>query len=288
MNTAILVAPKFDEATEHSYDCSRDIKSQLEKHGYEVIEVNGGRVHKELVEEKLKENEGAIYIHYDHGSEDAHYGSETEQVINTENVGLLSGREVYCMNCSSAKKLGVEAWRKGAKAYWGYNDVFVFTTDALDEFKEFSNSGLIFRLGGKDWMECLRLTKQLAEDLAQKLAKEGKIIASVILQNDANILRCYTPDNPPDESGCVFRRTALKLFGNKVGWRISRKYAISVLLLGLGTGIFIHDRILEWEVLSCRLHGIDAGFFLVFIACLLLSFNIISYIKGNVTWEEFS
>jgi len=218
MSVAVLVAPKFDSATEYSYDWSREAKALLEQKGYEVIDIGGRRVSRAEVEEALKENPSAIYIHYNHGSEDAHWGSEDEAVVNLENVTLLSGRETYCMNCLSAKKLGVEAWKRKATAYYGYVEVFTFTTEALNSFKEFTNSGLKFRLEGKSWNECLQLAKDLAKALAQKLVEAGKYIASVILQGDADVLRCYTEDMPPT-SDCVFRRLCLKIFGPKIGWK---------------------------------------------------------------------
>jgi len=219
MSVAVLVAPLFDEATRYSYDWSREAKALLEEKGYKVIDIGGRRVSKAEVEEALKRNSNVLYIHMNHGSESAHWGSENEAVINLENVQLLSERETYCMNCLSAKKLGVEAWKEKAEAYWGYVEVFTFTTEALDEFREFANSGLKFRLEGKSWKESLQLAKDLAKALAQKLVEAGKYIASVILQGDADALRCYTEDMPPT-SDCAFRRLAISIFGPKIGWKL--------------------------------------------------------------------
>jgi len=218
MSVAVLVAPKFDSATEYSYNWSREAKALLEDKGYKVIDIGGQRVSRTKVEEALKQNSNVLYIHMNHGSEDAHWGSEEEAVINLENVALLSGRETYCMNCLSAKKLGVEAWKNKAVAYWGYVEVFTFTTEALEEFREFVNSGLKFRLEGKSWKECLQLAKDLAKELAQKLVVAGKYIASVILQGDADALCCYTENMPPT-SDCAFRRLAISVFGPKLGWK---------------------------------------------------------------------
>lgn len=219
MSVAILVAPKFDSTTEYSYDWSREAKALLEEKDYKVIDISGRRVRRAEVEEALKRNSNMLYIHMNHGSEDAHWGSEDEAVVDLENVELLSGRETYCMNCLSAKKLGVEAWKDKALAYWGYVEVFTFTTEALDEFREFANSGLKFRLEGKTWKESLSMTKDLAKALAQKLVEAGKYIASVILQGDAEALRCYTEDMPPT-SDCAFRRLAIRIFGPKIGWKL--------------------------------------------------------------------
>jgi len=45
-------------------------------------------------------------------------------------VDLLRDRETVQNNCSSAKILGVEAWRRRCKAYLAYVDTVYFTTDA--------------------------------------------------------------------------------------------------------------------------------------------------------------
>jgi len=219
VSEAVLVAPKFDSATEYSYGWSREAKALLEEKSYEVIDIGGGPVSRAEVENALRQNPGVLYVHFDHGSDSAHWGSQTEAVVDLNNVKLLSGREVYCMNCLSAKKLGVEAYKNGALAYWGYVETFTFSTEAIEEFGEFAVSGLKFRLQGETWMQSLQHAKDLAKALGQKLVEAGKYIASVILQGDADALVCYTPDNPP-ESKCIFRKTAIRIFGPKTGWKL--------------------------------------------------------------------
>jgi hypothetical protein len=49
----------------------------------------------------------------------------------------------------------------------------------------------------KKMEKCPKLTKELANELCQKLIKSGKYIAAVFLRLDANALRCYTASNPP-------------------------------------------------------------------------------------------
>jgi hypothetical protein len=278
LKVAILIAPKFDTATNFSYDWSREVKVGLEQKGYTVIDIGGRQVSRAEVEKALKENPNVIYIHYDHGSEDAHWGSETEAVVDLKNVSLLGQREVYCMNCLSAKKLGVEAYKNGALAYYGYVEVFSFSTEALDEFREFANSGLKFRLEGKTWEESLQLAKELADELCQKLVEAGKYIASVLLKQDADALRCYTPNNPPT-SNCTLRKTAIRLFGPKLGWKISRKHALSILFFAAGVGVYLHDRCAEWVTLGCRLHGLDVGATLLMLSWIILSFEFVQWLK---------
>jgi len=49
--------------------------------------------------------------------------------------------------------------------------------------------------------------------------------------------------------------------------------------MGGGLGTYIHDRIAEWAVLGCRLHGIDIGFMLITVSWLILSMEIVRWMK---------
>jgi len=233
---ALIVAPVFDEATRHSYDWSRLAKTMLEEEGYLVHDLSGRGVGRREVEEAVGDTD--IVCFFDHGDEDRLFGDRSEPVLDLGNVDLLSGREVYTMACLSARRLGVEAWRRGAKAYWGYEDSFIFTTDAVEEFREFAVSGLRYRLQGKSWSEALELARKLGRSLADKLADEGKIIASSCMHHDADALRCYDGGEPP--ARCLLRRIALKIFG-RVGWLVSRLRGVCILGFGVGYGIALHD-----------------------------------------------
>lgn len=190
-NVAVVVAPKFDLATEHSYSWSREVVDVLRSYGYEVVDIGGRPVSRSEVTDALLRNTGALYVHYDHGSEWAHWGSQVEPVVDLWNVDLLSGREVYCMNCESARLLGVEAIKRGCLAYWGYRDVFVFTSDAVADFKEFANAGIKRRLSGLSWKEALNEVKKLGVSLSEKLFSEGKFVAASAIQHDTDVLVCY-------------------------------------------------------------------------------------------------
>jgi hypothetical protein len=280
MTLAILVAPKFDEPTSYSYEWSREIKEMLEEKGFQVVDISGRAVSREEVEQFLRQNPKVIYIHYNHGNTDCHYGSETVKVVDLKNAVLLSGREVYCMNCLSARELGVEAYKNGALAYWGYVEVFAFSTEALDEFKEFANAGLKYKLEGHTWEECLKLVKELAEQLCQKLVEAGKYMASILLKQDADALRCYTPNNPPTETKCIFRKVALKIFGHKLGWKINRRHALALITFWCGWGLAVHDFFVECATpLRFPPHGFWFGVALITLSFFIATYDYVKWLK---------
>jgi hypothetical protein len=271
----------FDSPTGYSFEWSREIKSLLEEKGYTVIDISGRPLSRAEVEKALTENPNALFVFYNHGNEDCLWASETEKAVDEGNVQLLASRECFTMACLSAKQLGVQAYKVGCLAYWGYVEVFSFSTEALDEFREFANSGLKFRLEGKTWEESLQLAKELADELCQKLVEAGKYIASVLLKQDADALRCYTPNNPPTSS-CTLRKTAIRLFGPKLGWKLSRTTGFGILLTLIGWGIVAHDfahQVYELKGTPFSLEGGYVGLALNLIGFILLTSEFVKWLK---------
>ena len=241
MKAAVLNAPKFDEPTEHSLDWSREVKGWLENKGYAVVDISGRETNRSEVEAALKNHPRALFIHYNHGSEDKLWGSKTEAVVDLKNVDLLADRPVYCMNCLSAQKLGVEVWKRGCMAYYGYVQVFAFSTEALEAFKTFANYGIFLYLEGETWSELLSKAREKGRELSAKLASEGKYLASILMSQDTDALHCWNGEEPPPEvSKCFLRRTAVRLLG-RTGWMLSRKFSLSLLIFSVGFGVGLHD-----------------------------------------------
>jgi len=136
VDVIISCAPLFDEVTEYCYEESRDLIRYAESRGFKVVDLAKEDAVRERVEEALRRNPGALFFHSDHGSPDRVWGNDGRPVLDLENVDLLRGRETVQNNCSSARILGVEAWRRGCKAYLGYVDMVYFTTDAWETFKK--------------------------------------------------------------------------------------------------------------------------------------------------------
>jgi len=224
LNKLITVAPVFDEVTKITFQEKERVKLYAEEYGIDVFDYSEGLATRCLVEEILREYPTAMFFHADHGNTDKLYGVNASVIVDLKNVGLLATRECYMDNCSSAKTLGVEAFKHGCPMFWGYTDVFSFTTDALDEFSEFVLFGIKRRIEDWnnpefDWQQTLDDAKFRAQQLMDELIADGKIVAASCMANDARILVCLQPDVPP-QSDCPFRRFAVWLFGEKWGWRL--------------------------------------------------------------------
>jgi len=217
----LMIRPIFDDVTELTFDEAQDVLDYFKEKGVEYIDLGADEATREKVEDFLHSNPNIGVLHYDHGNESSWIGSNEQPVVDLENVHLLEKRECYANNCSSAKALGVEAWKIGA-VYWGYKDVFVFTTDALEEFKQFVNNGIKRRVDGFSWKECLEKTKEVATLLIDQLIKAGKGLAASCLRWDVDILVCYNAESP--ETDCPLRKLAIKIFGEEKGWHLFRSH----------------------------------------------------------------
>ena len=284
METAILCAPVFDDVTEYSHPMSREAKEWLEAQGYEVIDLGGRRVRRGEVEEALRENPGALYVFYNHGSYQALFGSPEEAVTDLFNVDLLSGRPVYTMACQSAKTLGSEAWRRNCEGYWGYDEAFNFTTDSLEEFKQFANCGLGFWLETGSWSEALSRAKDLGRQLVDALIKAGKLIASSCMDWDVNHLHCWNGEEPPKP--CPVRLTAARIIG-PIAWKIPRVIGYGIILFLAGWGIALGKLThTQWKIGGLReilsLHGDYVGYAMMIIGFLLLTWQEIKWIRASL------
>lgn len=169
---------------------------------------------RQKTEQALKDNLNALLIHYDHGNETSLIGQDGNPVVDLENVILLKARACYNMNCLSARTLGKVAYENGCMSYWGYTNVVSFTTDVEKEFGEAFNYGLLLYVQGKDWKECLELTKARMTEIIDDLVKRGNAFAAILLREDRDALVCYNGGPPPPET-CSVSRTIVKLFGYK-------------------------------------------------------------------------
>ncbi|MEM2259986.1 MAG: hypothetical protein QXP52_00175 [Candidatus Aenigmatarchaeota archaeon] len=269
---SLVIAPKFDEATEYTFKWVQEVKEELQKQGYNVIFLSNG-VKRKDVEETIKNEEIDLVVFYNHGNEDCLWGSHSEKVIDCDNIDLFKGKEIYTLACLSAKKLGVEAWKKGVKLFIGYDDTFVFTTTEEELFKECANSGILKKLRDKvSWKEAFDYMKKKFDEAIDK-AKE--FWTKTWLAHDRDCLRKYDSLQPPITK-CFFRKIAIKLFGEKLGWKISLKILMGLVFFLIGYGVSLHDfahQVWELKRTVLSLEGGYIGFFILFLGFILLLYD---------------
>jgi hypothetical protein len=201
---AILVRPRFDEVTPYTFAFASEILQWCQDAGIDTIELAEGEAIRARVEEELAKGVD-LFIHYDHGNEDALIGQDEKAVIDLNNCHLLASKETYTLACLSAKSLGVEVWRKDGE-YWGYTEVVSFTTDALAEFQQAFNCGFHYRfIEGDSHQNALKRAKEVFTDLSFMLVDAGKTFAAICMRQNRDNLVYYNANKPEEEKpgGCL-------------------------------------------------------------------------------------
>jgi hypothetical protein len=210
------IAPRFDDATEYSFRWNRRLMAEVPGEKVELLEGDAVRA---KVEEKLRSLKPGLVVFYDHGDVDRLVGNDGAPCIDLDNASLLDGAEVYTMACLSARELGVEAWRRGCGAYWGYVEEFGFTVDDMEMFEELAGLGLLARLlKGMSWAEAKKEVQAKADYMIDKALSKGNFAAAMLIRENTDALRVWDGEKP--ETKCFFRKLAIKLFGPERGWRL--------------------------------------------------------------------
>jgi len=273
---ALLIAPDFDEATHYTKKWIQEVKKELVNQDYQLIYLTD-EVKREKVENIIKVHNPDLIVFYNHGNEDAWYGSSTEKIIDLDNVDLLKNKEVYTLSCLSAKKLGVEAFKKGCKVFIGYKDVFSFNTDEEDLFKEAANSGIIKKIRDKvSWEEAFNFMKQKYNECIEKAQS---FWTKTWLAWDRDCLVKYDENQPP-ETKCILRKMLLRILGIKA-LKLTRIFFAGLILFLVGYGVALHDfahQVYELKGTVLSLEGGYVGFSLIMIGFLVMIYELWDYL----------
>ena len=216
------VAPCYEPITEYSFRWSQRLHEELgEKH----VSCLREEAVMDIFEDYLEEYDPELISFYGHGSQDALIGNDESPLLDSGNVSLLRGREMYTLSCWSARKLGADAYRKGCKAYWGYTEPFSFVTTDEELFCRLANMGLILRRKEHlSWEGCVSRVKDAYNE---EIDKGGNPWTLIALISDRDCLVCWTDANQPP-SDCAFRSMAIRLFGT-VGQKLSKSCVIATI-----------------------------------------------------------
>jgi len=129
MNGTLLVTrPKHDDTTHYLFYWAQKIIEIAKEKGIKVLDLDRDRANKGEFESMVAKMRPSFIFFNGHGSVDCINGCDGEALIEVgDNEKILKGKSVYALSCSSAKKLGPASIRVGARAYLGYDDVFIFS-----------------------------------------------------------------------------------------------------------------------------------------------------------------
>lgn len=167
----LITRTNHDDTTFYSCEWAKEVIKVAKDADFKIKDIKGKNVTRKNVVSFLKKQNPRLVFFYGHGSDDSvnGYGGEVLIKVN-ENDRLLKGKIIHSLTCNSAKTLGPKSVEKGAEAYIGYKDEFVFFWDkdmaahpTRDEiakpFFDSANKTPISLLNGKTVEEAVRKTR---------------------------------------------------------------------------------------------------------------------------------
>lgn len=126
----LITRPNHDLTTNYLYYWSSKIIEQANKSKEKVIDLKAKRANKKDFTDIIQKTKPLLIVLNGHGDESSVTGYNNEVLVRVgENENIFKGALVYARSCRCAKKLGPASIKKGAKAFIGYTDDFVFLID---------------------------------------------------------------------------------------------------------------------------------------------------------------
>ena len=177
MKNVLLVSPNFDKATQMSYDIYSEVKGKLNA----KICLEGEDAIRENFEKSLKNI--SLIGFWDHGNKDALIDNNKNNLVDSENIHLLKGKEIFTVACSSSKKLGRQAVKEGILLWQGYNTPIIITSQPIFfyNFVESFSRGILERESGVPiWLCRWRHKQAFKKNIKDCINKGGTFFASVL------------------------------------------------------------------------------------------------------------
>lgn len=265
MRQAGFTRPLFDEASEYSHKWAERLIGAVKEKVDVKGDLSGEEATRENVEGMLEAYPKMDFVFYDHGAPEGlvQQGGEG-YVIDKKNDHLLKGRVVYTLACSYGSDAGIHAWQQGAEVVVCYYDPYAFTAYDEELFCKAANSGYVAIADGEE--DPKKMKQIMIEEYNDSIDRTDDPWSKIWLRRDRDTLRIYNAEEPATE--CTLRMASLRLFGG-TGWFITGLRAASIALAGIGTGFYVHDRMIQWPIVGYRIHGIDAGVALIGLAFLI-------------------
>ncbi len=177
----LITRPEHDDTMHYLSHWSKKAIDLAEAKGITVFDLLREKANKEKTEGILKKQNPELVIFNGHGRENAVGGHKNEPlVVANQNEELLKEKITYAISCKSGKTLGPESIKKGAKAYMGYEEDFIFfyepkkiTEPLMDKtaemFLEPSSEAMISLIKGNSVEEAEKRTKEMFKENIKKL-----------------------------------------------------------------------------------------------------------------------
>lgn len=129
--TFLITRPKYDYTTRYLYSWAEKVKNFAKSRGDKVLDLDDDRANKKEFESVVKKTNPAFMLAFmflnGHGNEVSVTGQHGEVLVDEGNsLELLISKVIYALTCRSGRGLGKKSVERGAVAYIGYDEDFIF------------------------------------------------------------------------------------------------------------------------------------------------------------------
>ncbi|MDO8676311.1 MAG: hypothetical protein Q7K16_01525 [Candidatus Azambacteria bacterium] len=136
MKHLLLTRPRYELTTHYLYYFAKIVIDFAQNKGNKVYDLKDNRANRHELTSFLSKKPVDIIFLNGHGQKNCICGQNDEILLQVNNnEELLKSKIVYALSCQTAKELGPKAITKGASAYIGYDEDFVFFTNKEMENK---------------------------------------------------------------------------------------------------------------------------------------------------------
>lgn len=130
MRRMLITRPNYDRTTKYISEWAKKVIKVAKEKSYEVFDLDGKRANRKDFESMIRKLKPSFLFLNGHGNTDVVTGQNDEPLVQANvNEDILTGIVTYALSCSSGKVLGPKAIERGATAYIGYREEFIFLFD---------------------------------------------------------------------------------------------------------------------------------------------------------------
>ena len=123
----LITRPTHDKETAYLYSFSKAIVNiAKEDRNIRLTELSGSKAIRKNLEKQLSTKDSTLAFLNGHGDANTVFGHKDQPILDKSNIQLTKGKIVYALACDSLINLGKMAIKKGAKAYIGYTNEFMW------------------------------------------------------------------------------------------------------------------------------------------------------------------
>jgi hypothetical protein len=168
----------------------------IERSGFGIIRRQGALARRHYVAPEARKQSVMFMTGVGHGFEDTYTGDYSDTVfkIGEYDREEVTSKIVHFLSCQTARRLGPDFVRNGARAYFGYDENFTYFEEHAASFLECDAEIDIALAGGNTARQAANRARAKYDDNIAKFIAAGKLYVAATLQYNRDHLRSPLSD----------------------------------------------------------------------------------------------